>query len=128
MPDLVGDRKALAHTGVKRVDPDSQRTIVLLDATQLIAWRCHQRFWVEVPGGVVEFGQLYELRYRPLFSAERQFCVVPEDHKRLLAADIWTNLLLIYEPTRRGSSTQRPGTNESLRRLRLQHAGRRVSS
>ena len=66
-----------------------------MDAAQLAAWRRHRRFWVEVPGGVVELGRLYSLRYRPLFGAERQFCVVPENHTTLPAADIWTNLLLM---------------------------------
>lgn len=67
----------------------------LLDATQLAAWRHHQRFWVEVPGGIVELGRLYFLRYRPRLGRERHFCVVPEDHTTLPAADIWTNLLLM---------------------------------
>jgi len=82
-------------------NPDDSRTRAegllesLLDATQLTAWRRHQRFWVEVPGGVVELGRLYSLRYRPRLGAERQFCVVPENHTTLPAADIWTNLLLM---------------------------------
>ena len=44
---------------------------------------------------IVELGRLYFLRYRPRLGRERHFCVVPEDHTTLPAADIWTNLLLM---------------------------------
>jgi hypothetical protein len=48
-----------------------------------------------VPGGVVELGRPCGLRYRPRLGTERLFCVVPEDHTTLPAADIWANLLLM---------------------------------
>ena len=68
----------------------------LLDAGQRRDYRRTGGFWVPTPFGPVWLGRLYALVHRPAHRPEHEhlLCVVPDAHRELPLADIWTNLLL----------------------------------
>jgi hypothetical protein len=69
----------------------------LLDPEQLADWRATRTFWVASRRGPVQLGRLYSLLHHPEDAPdeERVLCVVPDDHRKLPAADVWANLLLV---------------------------------
>jgi hypothetical protein len=80
--------------------PADQRAVALLesllDAGQRRDYRRRGGFWVPTPFGPVRLGRLYALVHRPTHRPEHEhvLCVVPDAHRELPLADIWTNLLL----------------------------------
>ncbi len=93
-----------AVTARSRPSREAARALLesLLDSSQLAIWRRSGRFTVQVPGGSVELGELYNLHYRGCDGADRSLCVVPVEHDTLPIEDIWTTLLLVLwtEPER----------------------------
>lgn len=88
------DSPARARTSTSRI---AARWLLesLLDENQLISWRDHGRFKVPVSDGMVELGNLYNLRYHRNDGREFSLCVVPCAYQSLPLEDIWTNLLLV---------------------------------
>jgi hypothetical protein len=68
----------------------------LLDPEQRRDYQRTGGFWVPTPFGPVRLGRLYALVHRPTHRPDREhvLCVVPDAHRDLPLADIWTNLLL----------------------------------
>jgi hypothetical protein len=83
------------RTAARDVESKAQRLLEsLLDARQLESWRSRRRFKVRTPYGYVELGRLYELVFQRNDGENFLVCVVPEGHRELPHADIWTNLVL----------------------------------
>lgn len=98
-PPAAGTRPGRLHQGRSRERDVKANALLesLLDPVQVADWRVTGTFWVESRRGPVQLGRLYSLVHHPEDAPdeERVLCVVPDDHRKLPAADIWANLLLV---------------------------------